>query len=91
MSDAQLINVEFNGANLSNANLSNADLERSSLNNTDLNNAYLYRSKLYMSNLTGVKGLTEEQLSRALLCRTELPEEYKSLSSRDRGEFILLS
>ena len=65
-------------ADFTDANLKNADFKGSWLKNARFDNAYLYRSKFKNSN-----DLSENQLEKSRLCRTELPDRFSLDPNRD--------
>jgi uncharacterized protein YjbI with pentapeptide repeats len=98
LESANLFDADLRFADLSSANLRDAELLNADLQGANLNGANLYRAYLYQANLTSatlenanlsdatlerVKGLTKEQLSKAILCNTTLPPEFQALSNRD--------
>ena len=98
LTDAYLIGADLTRANLMNANLMNAwinsvdligaDLTRANLMNANLEDAILYRANLMNANLEGadlkeVIGLTKQQIEKAYLCQTKLPEDIDIDPNRD--------
>ena len=83
LSDANLSDANLSKANLSNTNLSNADLSSASIYSTDMKGADLEVASLCNTNLNTAKGLTEAQLSQALLCDTTAPEGLHIDANRD--------
>jgi uncharacterized protein YjbI with pentapeptide repeats len=80
---ANLKSAYLTRVNLTNANLSDADLTDANFKDVRLKDAHLKGANLKDTNLKDAKGLTEAQLSKALLCNTELSSEFQSLSNRD--------
>ena len=74
LSDANLRGANLSGADLFDANLSDANLRGANLSGSDLFDANLSDANLIGANLSNARNLTEEQLSKARLCRTRLPE-----------------
>jgi uncharacterized protein YjbI with pentapeptide repeats len=70
-------------ADLKLADLSSAKLNNANLSSANLTHATLEGANLSYANLESANGLTERQLSKALLCNTRFPPEFKSLSNRD--------
>ncbi|MEO0534518.1 MAG: pentapeptide repeat-containing protein [Cyanobacteria bacterium P01_A01_bin.123] len=66
---ANLEGAVLGNANLEGANLGNANLEGAVLEYANLEGAVLPRTRL-----SNAEGLTPEQLSKAQLCETELPD-----------------
>ena len=73
LNDADLSDADLNGADLSGAYLSGADLSGASLNGADLSGA----------SLRDARKLTKEQLEKAYLCGTKLPEGIDMDPNRD--------
>ncbi|MBE9062231.1 pentapeptide repeat-containing protein [cf. Phormidesmis sp. LEGE 11477] len=89
---ANLRHAYLSGANLSNTNLSGTDLSGANLDNADLRHAYLggtnlYDSYLFDADLRFSIELRKEQLSKAFLCNTQLPEGIGLDSERGCGKF----
>jgi uncharacterized protein YjbI with pentapeptide repeats len=80
--NANLSNAKLEGAKLEGAKLEGANLRDASLKGADLTGAYLEGA-----DLRGVKGLTGEQLEKAWICQTKLPESIDIDSNRDCGTF----
>jgi uncharacterized protein YjbI with pentapeptide repeats len=80
---ADLIDAHLEGAHLTNAHLEDANLSNAHLELANLSNANLSNADLSNADLSYAQGLTEEQLSKALLCNTTLPPEFQYLSDRD--------
>lgn len=70
-------------ANLYRANLYRANLKGANLKGAYLEGAYLEGAYLGGAYLEGAEGLTDEQLGKALLCKTKLPEGSQLASDRD--------
>ena len=70
---AALVGIKFHKTNLSGSNLKNTVLTNSDFRQANLSNA----------NLSGAKGVSEEQLKDAQLCKTTLPEDLKLSGDRD--------
>ena len=93
---ANLFEANLSSANLSYANLSSANLSGANLSYADLSGANLSSANLFEANLSGawlgsaklsdVKNWTEDQLSEAKLCNTQLPEGCKLDPNRDCQE-----
>lgn len=83
LSNANLSNANLSFADLSCADLSNANLSFANLSNADLSGADLSGADLSCADLSSPKSLTEEQLSKALLCGTELPRGVELDPNRD--------
>jgi len=88
---ADLCSANLRRANLSSAdlrqiNLSDANLRRINLSDANLCSTNLSNANLYEANLSGVKNWTEEQLSSAKLCKTQLPEGCNLDPDRDCQE-----
>jgi len=88
LSDAELVSANFSGAdlrranlsgaNLGKANLSDADLEEAILSNATLLNTIFAETKLEGANLSGAKGLNQDQLETACGNKeTILPENLE--------------
>lgn len=73
---ANLMEASLNGADLREANFNGANLSKA-----NFEDAKFKKTNLYKSNLTEAKGLTDEQLGEAILCRTILPNGV--ISDRD--------
>jgi hypothetical protein len=96
LSRADLIGAKLSRANLTCANLSNADLSIANLSGTnligadlsdaDLNCADLIGADLSDANLSRAKNWTENQLTRAKLCKTKLPPGLNLNPNRDCEE-----
>lgn len=71
--DAFLVEADFRGANLRDANLRGAFIEGAIFDN----------SLLWKTDLSTVQGATEEQLSKAQLCETQLPDNIELNANRD--------
>jgi uncharacterized protein YjbI with pentapeptide repeats len=69
------------GADLSDAYLSGADLSGAYLSGANLSDANLSDADLNSAKLSNLNGLTEEQLKKAKLCKTEMPDG--TLNNRD--------
>ena len=69
LGEANLEGASLREANLAGANLVEANLEGAYLVEANLEGAYLVEA-----NLSNTEGLTVEQLSKAQLCKTELPD-----------------
>ena len=67
---ARLYGASLSGANLSGANLKEVDLESAGLSGTNLEGANLEGANLKSVDLTEALNVTQEQLSKALLCET---------------------
>lgn len=92
--NVQLPLARLQSANLSRvilvrANLTGADLFRVNLSGADLLETSLSGAVLWEANLEGGRGLTQEQLSQALLCRTVLPEGITLDPDRDCEELSI--
>lgn len=74
---ASLIDTELNEVRLSGAFLNFANLSGADLTGADLSDAYL----------SGAIGVTKEQLEKAYLCGTELPEGIDIDPNRDCDKF----
>jgi uncharacterized protein YjbI with pentapeptide repeats len=93
LSGAQLYHADLSGADLEGADLTDAyligaDLTRANLMNANLEDAILYRANLMNANLEGadlkeVIGLTKQQIEKAYLCQTKLPEDIDIDPNRD--------
>ena len=71
---ASLRDANLTGANLGVANLEWADLRAVNLEGAFLEDANLEGAVLLRTRLSNAEGLTAEQLSKAQLCETELPD-----------------
>jgi uncharacterized protein YjbI with pentapeptide repeats len=71
---ADLSDANLNDADLSNANLISANLSESSLIDAKLDGARLDSTFFTDTDLRNAKGLTKEQLKRARLCNTTMPD-----------------
>jgi len=85
---ANLEGSNLTGANLKGAILQFANLAGAELEGADLAGALLLRANLagaflLRANLEGISGITEQQLSQALLCETILPEGITLTSNSD--------
>jgi uncharacterized protein YjbI with pentapeptide repeats len=85
LNQAKLKGANLNSADLTGAYLNGADLTKTQfryggefrsvdLRGANLKGANLHGANLEGTNLEGAKGLTKEQLEKAYLCRTTLPE-----------------
>jgi hypothetical protein len=74
LSNANLSNANLSKANLRGANLSKADLSGADLIVANLSKADLSGANLSGANLSGARGLTEDHLQNAKLCRTPPPQ-----------------
>ena len=99
LTGANLVNINLTGANLTGAdlhiadltvaNLTDANLRDTNLTDANLTDANLHRANLIhawllITNLTGIKNYTDEQLNKAKLCQTILPQNSKLIiNSRD--------
>ena len=81
LSGAYLIDADLSGADLSDANLSGANLSGADLSGANLSDANLSDADLNSVKLSNLNGLTEEQLKKAKLCKTEMPDG--TLNNRD--------
>ena len=96
LAGARLLKANLEGANLEDADLGGADLWEANLEGADLEDANLEGAELWGINLkgavligvdlSGVKNLTEVQLTRAKLCRTTLPDNITLDPDRDCEE-----
>jgi uncharacterized protein YjbI with pentapeptide repeats len=87
LSHANLIGADLSGVNLSHADLSNANLSHANLSDANLSHANLSHAYLSDAHLSRAKNLTDEQLTPAKLCNTELSEGSKLDPNRDCQEF----
>ena len=74
LSNTTLSFADMSFAKLSDADLSNADLSNADMSGADLSNADMSFANLFDANLFRAKGLTVEQLEKAIFCRTTLPK-----------------
>lgn len=86
LSKADLSEIKLNGANLSGADLSGAYIRRSEMSKTypylellkaNLDGANLDGADLSHACLSLASGLTTEQVSKAILCNTQLPKDIE--------------
>jgi hypothetical protein len=75
--------ANLNGAILNEAILSRADLAGAYLGGADLNLANLVDANLTGTNLTGAVGITEEQISQAILNETIMPDGSVRSNNQD--------
>ncbi len=76
LSESDLRNANLIDANLKNANLSRSDLRGAVLRRSDMEGAITFQASLSGAYLTGVKGLTAEQVVAAFPSdTTELPDD----------------
>lgn len=92
LNDAHLLGAHLNDANLSRAHLNGADLSSAHLNNAnlsgvDLTDADLRGSDLTAAKLSKAKGLTQQQLDRAVAVSTS-PPELGSLRDAKTGDLL---
>jgi hypothetical protein len=80
---ANLSDADLSDADLSDADLRDADLSNTNLCGANLSGTNLSGANLHGANLSEAKGLKPEQLDRALLCGTQLPEGWKLDPDRD--------
>lgn len=71
---ARLYHVNLSNANLSGANLKEVDLESAYLSGANLKGANLEGANLKAVDLTKASNVTQEQLLKALLCETTIPQ-----------------
>jgi uncharacterized protein YjbI with pentapeptide repeats len=74
LTGAYLIGAILTRANLIGADLFGANLNRANLNGANLTDANLGLARLTKANLTGAVGITEEQISQAILYDTTMPD-----------------
>lgn len=85
---AHLEDADLRGANLAEADLLEANLSKANLSEANLSKASLGRANFESANLTNailtnVSEWTDQQLGKALLCRTKLPKGSKHNPDRD--------
>ncbi len=83
---ALLINTDLQGTRLTNANLQNAVLWGTDFQNARLINVNLQDAHLLSANLQDAQNLTEEQITKAKLCLTQLPTNISLRPNRDCAE-----
>lgn len=96
--DAELSEVNLAEANMMNANLKNAFVIETDLGNTNLKGANFENAKVFYTDFSGArlraarfvdvdisqaKGITENQLSQAMICRVKLPDGINLDPNRD--------
>ena len=74
LTGAYLIGAILTRANLIGADLFGANLNRANLTDANLTDANLGLARLTKANLTGAVGITEEQISQAILYDTTMPD-----------------
>jgi len=85
---ANLTGANLTGANLTGTDLTGVDLREANLRGASLGEVYLRGANLERANLgdadlTKAGGITQQQISQALLCQTLLPNELNLDSDRD--------
>jgi uncharacterized protein YjbI with pentapeptide repeats len=83
---ADLRGADLRGAVLEGAYLGGANLEGADLSGAVLEGAYLEGANLRGADLRSATGLTGEQLEKAWICQTKLPESIGIDSNRDCGK-----
>jgi len=86
LSEANLSHANLNEATLNEARLIGADLSFADLSGANLAHTNLSFANLCRTNLQWAKGLTKEQLEKAKLCQTKLPDGMELDCDRDCKE-----
>jgi len=81
--NVSLTEIPLIGANLTNASLVEANLQGVDLKNVNLDKARVDKANLADADLSQAKNITEEQLGKAILCRTKLPTGIELDPNRD--------
>ena len=81
--EATLLRADLSNADFGYVDLRGASLHSADLGGTNLRGANLENTDLRSANLTDVQNATKEQLSKARLCNTKLPEGIALDSDRD--------
>lgn len=82
-SSSQLENTNFQRAFLKESNFQDANLQDANFSDASLQEADFQRSVLHRTNFTTAKGITDNQLVKAKLCNTKLPEKSMLDPNRD--------
>lgn len=86
LSEANLNHANLGEATLNEARLIGADLSFANLSGANLTNTNLSFANLCRTNLQWAKGITKEQLEKAKLCQTRLPDGMALDCDRDCKE-----